>query len=160
MRCDDIDNCKVLIILVLDLSAGEAMEEYRRWARDSSLSVTSSSNARVKAAKQLHSSNGRKKTGLVLLEGLRLCCDALEASFAEDSTVPAPTSVLVDPTAFESPEGARLEAALQVHLIFGPSHSCCVCFVFRSIPCVLRPFTVVTHLRFPFFCSSGCRGEP
>lgn len=85
--------------------------------------MSSSSNARVKAAKQVHSSNGRKKTGLVLLEGLRLCCDALEASFVEDSAVPAPTSVLVDPSAFKSPEGARLEAALQVYLLFYPSHS-------------------------------------
>jgi len=103
--------------------------------------VSSSSNARVKAAKQLHSSNGRKKTGLVLLEGLRLCCDALEASFVEDSAVPAPTSVLVDLSAFDSPEGARLEAALQVGAIFSLSISFQYRFLFQSRP-------MVTHLRF------------
>lgn len=93
-------------------SLGEASED-RLWSLASSLSVTSAANARVKAAKQLHSSNGRKKTGLVLLEGLRLCCDALEASGADPAAVPPPTSVLLDPAALASPEGPRLEAALQ-----------------------------------------------
>ena len=83
--------------------------------------MASASNPRVKQARSLQSAGGRKKSGLVLLEGLRLCCDALEAALdgGERSGVALPESVLVDPGCLaSSPEGRRLEALL-LRLPFG-----------------------------------------
>jgi len=48
--------------------------------------VTSITNQRVKAARVLATANGRKKSGLVLLEGHRLVCDALEFALEQPGT--------------------------------------------------------------------------
>jgi hypothetical protein len=48
----------------------------------------------------------------VLLEGHRLCCDAIEASLG-NSAIELPEMVLLTASAFDAPEGPRLRALLQ-----------------------------------------------
>jgi len=88
------------------------------WKPDASVFVESPQNARIKAVRLLHSSNGRKKSGLVLLEGHRLCCDALEDALdttcsSSSSSIKLPDTVFVSTSAFEAPEGPRLLELLQ-----------------------------------------------
>ena len=69
--------------------------------------ISSASNARFKLVKKLHNRRHREKSGLVLLEGLRLVIDALEAGLRPELVI------MAEDTLSTSPEGARLRAALR-----------------------------------------------
>jgi tRNA G18 (ribose-2'-O)-methylase SpoU len=91
--------------------------EVRTWSPSATQCISSVQNARVKTARTLAKRRGREKTDLVLLEGHRLCCDALEAALCTAPSnslhVPLPQTVFIDEAAFLVPEGERLQGLLE-----------------------------------------------
>ena len=78
--------------------------------------AASAQNPRVKLAKSLARRRGRDKSGMVLLEGHRLCCDTIEAALGASGQaqhLALPDTVFIGPSAFEAPEGSRLKCLLE-----------------------------------------------